>query len=399
MIDSTRTLLTSATASVATSLVVLGVYSAANSSSAATAVHTPITGSPAVTQTEGIPATVQRTEPAVVSVVITKDVPVMEQYFEERDVDPFSNPFFSPFSIQIPQYRQNGTEQREVGGGSAFFVSADGILMTNKHVVDDPDASYTVFLNDGKKLEATVLATDPTNDIALLKVKGDAFPYLTLSDTDPVLGQTVIAIGNALAEFRNTVSVGVVSGLSRSITAGSQYNGASEQLSHIIQTDAAINQGNSGGPLLDAAGNVIGMNTAVASGAQNIGFALPAGDLKRVLESYKQYGRIVRPYIGIRYAPITPSMKERNKLDYDYGVVVVRGDATEDTAVIPGSPADKAGILENDIILEADGEKITEENPLAVIIQRKLPGDTLALKLSSKGKEKDVVVTLEEWKE
>jgi len=358
-------------------------------------VSTPIGGLPALIDGSAgtVPETVQRTEPAVVSVLITKDVPIMEQYFEGQD------DFFSPFGFQFPRYRQNGTEQREVGGGSAFFVSADGLLMTNKHVVDDEEASYTVFLNDGKKLSAKVVATDPTNDIALLQVEGRNYPYLEISDEDPILGQTVIAIGNALGEFRNTVSVGVVSGLSRSIVAGGARGGVSEQLSRIIQTDAAVNQGNSGGPLLDLTGRVIGMNTAVASSAQNIAFALPSGDLTRVLQSYTQYGRIVRPYIGIRYTMINKALQEENKLDYDYGALIAKGDTPTDLAVIPGSPADKAGLEENDIILAADGEKLTEENPVMTIIQRKMPGDTLKLNISHDGSEKEVTVTLEEWKD
>jgi S1-C subfamily serine protease len=148
-----------------------------------------------------------------------------------------------------------------------------------------------------------------------------------------------------------------------------------------------------------AEGTVMGMNTATAGGAQNISFAIPAGDLRRVVESYQKNGKIVRPYLGVRYAPITEEMRTKNKLNYDYGVIVVRGDTNEDLAVVPGSPADKAGIAENDIILEADGKKLTELNPLSAVIQRKQPGDTLTLKVVHQGKEKTVTVTLEEWKD
>jgi serine protease Do len=337
--------------------------------------------------------TVQHADPAVASVIISKDVPVMEQYMEQ--VDPFGNGSM----FQIPRTRQNGTEKKEIGGGTAFFVNSNGLLLTNKHVVDDEKAEYTVLLNDGRKLPAKVAAIDPVNDIALLKVEGSNFPFLMLSSKDePDLGQTAIAIGNALGEYRNTVSVGVVSGLGRSITAGDQ-TGQTEQLTRIIQTDAAINRGNSGGPLLATDGTVMGMNTATAGGAQNISFAIPAGDLRRVVESYQKNGKIVRPYLGVRYAPITEEMRTKNKLNYDYGVIVVRGDTNEDLAVVPGSPADKAGIAENDIILEADGKKLTELNPLSAVIQRKQPGDTLTLKVVHQGKEKTVTVTLEEWKD
>jgi S1-C subfamily serine protease len=211
-----------------------------------------------------------------------------------------------------------------------------------------------------------------------------------------MLGQQVIAIGNSLGEFKNTVSVGVISGLSRTITAGDQFGGGTEELRSIIQTDAAINQGNSGGPLLDANGNVIGMNTAIAQGAQNIGFAIPAQELKRALASYQKNGRIVRPYLGVRYVPITKELKEKNHLAYDEGVLIIRGDDATDLAVIPGSPADKAGLEENDIILEIDGVKLTDDTSLATIIRGKSAGDTVKLKISHHGEEKTVTVTLEE---
>jgi S1-C subfamily serine protease len=343
-----------------------------------------------------IVAAVQGAEPAVVSVIVTKDLPIMEQYFES----PFGNGLGFPFDFQIPQYRQNGTEEREVGGGTAFFISHDGLLMTNRHVVLDEDAEYTVLLNDGRKLEAEVVARDSGNDIALLKVEGTDFPALRFSEGDsPLLGQTVIAIGNALGEFRNTVSVGVISGLSRTITASGGGGQNAERLDSIIQTDAAINRGNSGGPLLNSHGEIIGMNTAVAAGGQNIGFAIPFPDLKRAFESYEKNGRIVRPYLGIRYMPITGELKEKNSLAFDYGVLIVRGETATDLAIVPGSPADKAGLQENDIILEADGEKITLDVSLARIVQNKMPDETVMLKVFSKGKEKEVTVTLEERKQ
>ncbi len=344
---------------------------------------------------------VRQAEPAVVSVIVTKDLPILEQFFEEIPLGPqfFFDPFMSPFDLRIPRIRQKGTERREVGGGTAFFVSRDGLLMTNKHVIEDEEADYTVLLNDGTKLEASVVGRDPANDIALLKVEGDNFPSLTLAKAEPILGQSVIAIGNALGEFRNTVSVGVISGLRRTITAGNPRRGAVEQLNRIIQTDTAINQGNSGGPLLSLEGEVIGMNTAIAGGAQNIAFAIPAGDLRRVLRSFQEHGRILRPYLGVRYVPITKEVKEKNNLLVDEGVLVVRGESPSEPAVLPGSPADKAGIVENDIILEIDGLKLGTDTSLASIIQGKLPGDTVKLMILHKGEEKELSVKLEEWKE
>ena len=198
-----------------------------------------------------------------------------------------------------------------------------------------------------------------------------------------------------MAEFRNTVSVGVVSGLSRSITAGNG-RGQSEQLDEVIQTDAAINPGNSGGPLLDTTGKVIGVNVAVALGSENIGFALPANIASDIVDSVKETGRIVRPYIGVRYAMITPIFVEKNNLSVDYGALIARGETPDELAVMPGSPADKAGLVEGDIILEVDGAKLEGNTTLAKTIRKHKVGDNLNLKVLSKGNEKTVNVTLQE---
>lgn len=350
-------------------------------------------------------AAVEKANPAVVSIVITKDVPIIERYYEELPGggDPFGdffgNDLFSPFSFRVPQYRQKGTEKREVGGGSGFLISADGLIITNKHVVAQDDVDYTVLMNDGKKYDAEVVARDPVNDLAVIKVvgvEGRQLPFLELGKSSELkVGQTVIAIGNALAEFRNTVSVGVISGLSRSITAGNGL-GQSENLEEVIQTDAAINPGNSGGPLLDINGRVIGVNVAVVLGSENIGFSLPVDLVSEVIESVKETGRIVRPYIGVRYILITPLIKERNRLSVDYGALVLRGETAEDLAVAPGSPADKADIEGGDIILEVDEVKIAGKNSLASAIKKKRVGDSVKLKILHKGEEKEVTIILEE---
>ena len=338
---------------------------------------------------------VKNTNPAVVSIIISKEVPKYETYI---DPNTQNNPFgdlFPGFNFNIPQYRQNGTEKKQIGGGSGFFVSSDGLIVTNKHVVDQKDVEYTVFTNDGKKHTATVVARDPILDIALIRISGSNFPSLSLGNSETLeVGQSVIAIGNALAEFRNTVSVGVISGLARSITTG-DFSGSIEVLDHVIQTDAAINPGNSGGPLLDLSGRVIGVNVAVAQGSQNIGFALPINSVKSVIESVKKTGKIVRPYLGVRYTMINAQMKEKNNLTVDYGVLVKAGANTNELAVIPGSPADKAGIVENDIILEIDGVKLDDKTNLASIIRGKSIGQVINLKILSKGVEKNVSVTLE----
>ncbi|MDQ3075889.1 MAG: trypsin-like peptidase domain-containing protein [bacterium] len=338
---------------------------------------------------------VKKTNPAVVSIVISKEVPKYETYVNpNQERDPFGG-MFPGFNFNVPQYRQNGMEKKEVGGGSGFFVTSNGLIVTNKHVVDQKDVEYTVYTNDGKKYTATVVARDPVLDIALIKVTGFGFPFLSLGNSDSLqVGHTVIAIGNALSEFRNTVSVGVVSGLSRSITAGDN-TGKTELLDHVIQTDAAINPGNSGGPLLNLKGEVIGVNVAVAQGSQSIGFALPINTVRGAIDSVKSTGKIVRPYLGVRYVAINATMKEKNNLSVDYGVLVKAGATPADLAVIPGSPADKAGIVENDIILEIAGVKLDEGNNLASIIRQKKVGDVVMLKILSKGVQKTVYVTLE----
>jgi len=348
-----------------------------------------------------IVAAVEKANPAVVSIVVTKDVPIIERYYEDAPLSPFDDffgggSFFSPWQFRVPQYRQRGIERREVGGGSGFIVSSEGVVVTNRHVVDQDEVDYTVFTNDGTKYDAKVLAKDTVNDLAVLKIPGEGLPFLEFGEVDSLkVGQTVIAIGNALGEFRNTVSVGVVSGLSRSITAGNEL-GQAEQLDEVIQTDAAINPGNSGGPLLNTAGQVIGVNVAMAVGSENIGFALPANVAREVVESVQESGRIVRPYLGVRYTMVTSVLVEKNKLPVDYGALVARGETAEELAVLPGSPADKAGLMEGDIILEVDGVKLAEDVTLASVIRQHKVGDSLSLKILHRGDEKQVSVTLQE---
>lgn len=342
-----------------------------------------------VAQEEPLVAMIEKSEPAVVSVVATKDVPVYERYFETLDPWGFFN---------VPRVRNNGTEEREVGGGSGFIVSNDGMIVTNAHVVSDEEARYSVLLHDGKSYTVDVLAKDTTLDIAVLKISEpitESLTYLSFGDSESLkLGQTVVAIGNALAEFQNSVSVGVVSGLSRSITASDEVTGKSERLEQVIQTDAAINPGNSGGPLLNIKGEVVGVSVATSRGAENIGFALPAVVVKGVVDSVKEYGEIVRPYMGVRYTMITERIAKLNNLSVEYGALITRGQTPEELAVAPGSPADKAGLVENDIILSIDGVDL-KDNDLATVLRSKKIGTEIALRVQSKGEEKTVNVTLE----
>jgi serine protease Do len=243
------------------------------------------------------------------------------------------------------------------------------------------------------------MAIDPVSDVAVIKIEaGKALPTLDLADSSNLkIGQTAIAIGNSLGEFRNTVSKGIISGLKRNVTAGDGF-GQAETLSEVIQTDAAINPGNSGGPLLNINGQVIGVNVAMAQGAENIGFALPINLVKKDIESVKTKGKIIQPFIGVRYIPVTADIQKQNNLPYSYGALVLRGQQMTDFAVVPGSPADKAGIVENDIILEINGQKIDENHQLADQIAKFNVGDTITLKIWHKGEEKNVKVTLEERK-
>lgn len=348
-------------------------------------------------QNDAIVEAVERVSPAVVSIIVTRDLPSFQQL-------PFNSDFFrqffgSNFGSLFPEGQEGGGEKTEVGGGSGFIVSEDGYIVTNRHVTADESADYTVLMNDGTRYEAKVLARDAVNDVAVIKVEADKkLPTVELGDSSNLkVGQSVIAIGNALGEFRNTVSTGVISGLARSITAGGQ-GAQSEDLLNVIQTDASINPGNSGGPLLDLDGRVIGINTAVVVGAQNIGFALPINEVKNAIESVKKTGRIIRPWLGVRYVLVNRSIAQENKLGVDYGALVLRGDSRTELAVMPGSPADKAGLIENDIILEVDGKKIDAKTPLAQIIGAYKAGDEITLKILRKGETKEIKVRLEEMK-
>lgn len=336
---------------------------------------------------------VESASPAVVSIIVTKDVPNLDNYF----LNPFLNdPFFNPFGLESPGRQAPETEKKEVGGGTGFIVSPDGYIITNRHVVSDEKAEYTVMINDGSKIEAEVLAVDSFLDIAVIKINKENLPFVAMGDSDGLkIGQTVIAIGNSLGEFRNTVSKGIISGLKRNVNAG-DGRGSVELLEEVIQTDAAINPGNSGGPLLDVNGKVIGVNVAMAQGAENIGFSIPINQIKEIYESVKETGKISRPYLGVRYVILDEQIKKENNLEFDYGALILRGEKRSDLAVVPGSPADKAGLIENDIILEMDNQKITKEKDLARIIRDKKVGEEVNLKVWSKGKEKTVEVVLGE---
>lgn len=329
---------------------------------------------------------VEAVNPAVVSIVATADVPVVAPY------DSFWGFFDLPFE-RAPR-EGFGTEERQVSSGSGFIVSEDGLVVTNRHVVSIEDAAYTAFTSTGEELPLEVIDRDPFLDIAILRVtEPGRYPALEFANSDELrLGQSVVAIGNALGEFQNSVSVGVVSGLARSIVAGSSI-GQTELLENVIQTDAAINPGNSGGPLLNIQGEVIGVNVAVAQGSENIGFALPSNAVLQAVESVKVDGEIVRPYIGIHYVSLNEEAARQFDLEVTEGAYVTPGGITP--AVLPNSPASKAGILEGDIIVKVDEVQITRENSLGSIIRTKSVGDVVELSIVRNGEMLAVPVTLE----
>ena len=318
--------------------------------------------------------------PAVVTIVISKSLEALEKEipYDMLPYFPFNNP-----RPQVPPEAIDAHGMVKIGSGSGVIVDSKGIILTNKHVVADKNADYIVITNDSQKLKAGILARDPIDDVAILKITAKNLPTATLGDSDKLaLGQPVLAIGNALGLFKNTVSSGIISGLSRSIASADPRETAIQEMRGLIQTDVAINPGNSGGPLVDQQGKVIAINTAIVFGAQNLSFAIPINSAKRDLADLKQFGRIKRPLLGLRYLTIDDNLKEKLKLPVDYGALVMGQSASEYyQAIIPGSPAAKAGIKEKDIILECNGEKITREKNLQDFLENLNVGDYILLRV------------------
>jgi S1-C subfamily serine protease len=335
-----------------------------------------------------IVAIAKRVCPSVITIIISKDLPKIDGFF----LFPYAGQ-----ELVMPKMN-NKKEKTKIGGGSGFIISPDGYVLTCSHVVGDPEADYTVIIGPEHKYPAKVLAKDPLVDIAILKITNKKFPYLELGNSDKIeLGEQVLAIGNPLGEFEDTLSAGIVSGLSRKITAYGGQSSKATNLKGLIQTDAAINPGNSGGPLVNMEGEVIGINTAMIAGAQNIGFAIPVNYAKKILEEVKKYGKIKRPFLGVRYVILNKELSQHNKLPVDYGALVVR-ERLGESAIIKGSPVDKAGLKEYDIILELNEEKITEENPITDIIQKFKINEEIRLKIIREGKEINIKAKLEEKK-
>ncbi len=355
---------------------------------------------------------IQKVSPAVVSVIESKN---LQTYYQQPMMffqgDPFFNQFFGqqvPQQQQQQQQRQNqgSTKKQKVGGGSGFIVTSDGLVITNRHVVQDPDADYTVVLSDGREFKAQVLSKDTANDLAVIKIlpkddsgsaKVSSLPVVEFGDSDNLkVGQRVLAIGNALGEYQNTVTAGIISAQGRQITAN-DGSGMAETLTGLLQTDAAINPGNSGGPLVNMQGQVIGVNVAIAASANNIGFAIPFNDVNPVITSVQKTGKIIRPYIGVRYQMLTEERaKELELSGVTYGALLLGSDEKGEFAVIPGGPGDKAGLKKGDVILEVEGKKLDQNLALQQSIRNRKPGDTVKLRVWTSGKTVEKTLTLGE---
>lgn len=308
----------------------------------------------------------------------------------------------SPSVVSITTESQAQTRsffgsQVEQGAGSGIIISPDGYVLTNRHVIPDGTTRLSVVLADGTSYDdVSVVGRDPLNDIAFLKINGAKnLPAAEIGDSTAVQpGQQVVAIGNALGEFRNSVTSGIISGIGRPVQAD-DGSGSSEQLQNLLQTDAAINPGNSGGPLVSLEGKVIGVNTAVSAEGQAIGFAIPINDAKGLIASVLKDGKIVRPYLGVRYVTLDKTAAEQLKLSVSQGAYVSRSGS--DPAIVSGSPAAKAGLREGDIITKVNNTNVTEDHALASLLAQFSPGDKLTLEIVRDGKKQTVSVTLEAY--
>ena len=339
--------------------------------------------------------TVQAVMPAVVSIAVSKKLERVEKDLAQAFPYPYGH-----MDMHVPPDKIDAHGMVQVGGGSGCITTKDGTILTNKHVISEPYAEYTVILSDGKKYPAKVVARDPMDDIAILKIKEKVsnLPTIKLGGSKNIqLGSTVLAFGNALGTFKNTVSSGIVSGLARTIEAMQIPGAPTQEMRGLIQTDAAINPGNSGGPLTDAEGNMIGINTAIVVGAQNIGFAIPVHTAIRDLNDLKKHGKIKRPLLGIRYLTITPEIKAKIGLPVDDGALVTKQHPL-DKAIAKGGPADKAGIQESDIILKWNGGKITEEVTIQDYLGKSKVGDKVELTVFRNKRETTKKVLLTERK-
>lgn len=296
-------------------------------------------------------------------------------------------------------YGRYSISRETQGAGTGIIVSSNGYILTNKHVVDGA-STVSVVLYDGTSYDsAEVIATDPLNDIAFLKIDGaDNLTAAELGDSKTLnIGQQVIAIGNALGQYQNSVTSGIISGTNRTITASSSDSSTdTETLTDMIQTDASINSGNSGGPLVNAKGQVIGINTAVDSSAQGIGFAIPIGAAKGMLSEILETGSAKRAYIGVSYVQVTPEVAKEYNLSVNKGAYVY---SESGSAVVSGSPAAKAGIKDKDIITKINGVEVGIKGSVASLTAEYRAGDTIKITILRDGEEKELQVQLGSYSE
>lgn len=339
-----------------------------------------------VREESAIISVVDTVSPAVVSVIIYKK---LGSIFNR------TGSFVFDFGL-LPPLSQDDGELRPTGGGSGFIVEQDGLIVTNRHVVEDKQATYRVVLNDGREFDAEVKAIDPILDFALLKINASGLPTVQLGDSDGIrIGQTAIAIGNVLSEFSNTVTSGIISGINRRVVAGDGVT--SEVIEEAIQTDAAINPGNSGGPLVNLRGEVIGINTAVSQAGQLLGFAIPINATKPLLASFREQGRIVRPWLGVRYLMLNAAIAEQEKLPIKEGAYIAPGRRGE-PGIVAESPAAKAGLKERDIIIAVNGQPLNAKRSLSRAIAVFKSGTEIILTVLRDGKEMAIKVTIGELK-
>lgn len=328
--------------------------------------------------------------PSVVSIVVKKPRGLLTQSPYDQSA------FFQFFYNDQVITEEESKELIEISSGTGFFVTEDGLILTNGHVVDENNATYIVVDNNGTEFNATFVDIDPFQDIALLKVEGTGFHAAKLGISQNIrIGQTVIAIGNTLSEFRNTVTKGVVSGIDRRVTAASEQS--AEVIEKAIQTDAAINPGNSGGPLINLFGEVIGINTAVSSQGESIGFAIPIDQAKRAIEDVIAYGRIIRPWLGIRYVLVEPESIPDASVTYELGALIASGNVPGQVAVFEDSPADMAGLKEGDVIIAINNNNLTHASALSERVAEFHPGDVIKITFLRNGSIAEVDLTLVEF--
>lgn len=304
--------------------------------------------------------------------------------------------------VSIVSKSQKGAKYFSLGFGSAsagtgIIVSENGYILTNKHVVEG-SSDILIVTNDGNSYDnVKIITTDPLSDIAILKISNaKGLKAAELGDSKALnIGQQVIAIGNALGEYDGTVTSGIISGVGRTVNASSDDGATKETLTDMIQTDAAINSGNSGGPLVNAQGQVVGINTAVASEAQGIGFAIPISSVKGILKSISEGKTPNRAYLGANYISVNPQVQKAYNLNASKGALIKNRNGK---SIISGSPAQKAGLKDGDIITKIDDIEISKNISLGSLIGEKSAGDKIKVTYLRDGKESTSIVTLEEYR-